>query len=38
VFTAAAPVSGEGNNAYVAALDAAFGQAVEIVDWMGKII
>lgn len=38
-FTAAAPVSGEGNDAYVSALDAAFGQAaVEIVDWTGRII
>lgn len=38
-FTAAAPVGGEGNDAYVHALDAAFGQAaVEIVDWTGKII
>ncbi|MDQ2703646.1 MAG: ABC-type transport auxiliary lipoprotein family protein [Pseudomonadota bacterium] len=39
VFTAMAPVGGEGNSAYVNALDAAFGQAaVEIVDWTGKII
>jgi cholesterol transport system auxiliary component len=39
VFTATAPVGGEGNSAYVNALDAAFGQAaVEIVDWTGKII
>ncbi|MEP9388281.1 ABC-type transport auxiliary lipoprotein family protein [Mesorhizobium sp. KR9-304] len=39
VFTATAPVTGEGNDAYVGALDAAFGQAaVEIVDWTGKII
>jgi cholesterol transport system auxiliary component len=39
VFTATAPVEGEGNDAYVGALDAAFGQAaVEIVDWTGKII
>lgn len=38
-FSATAPVAGEGNNAYVGALDAAFGQAaVEIVDWTGKII
>lgn len=38
-FTASAPVTGEGNDAYVRALDAAFGQAaVEIVDWTGKII
>jgi cholesterol transport system auxiliary component len=39
VFTASAPVSGDGNSAYVSALDAAFGQAaVEIVDWTSKII
>jgi cholesterol transport system auxiliary component len=39
VFTTTAPVTGEGNDAYVGALDAAFGQAaVEIVDWTGKII
>lgn len=39
VFTASAPVSGEGNGAYVNALDAAFGQAaVEIVDWTSKIL
>ena len=39
IFTATAPVAGEGNDAYVGALDAAFGQAaVEIVDWTGKII
>jgi len=38
-FTANAPVRGEGNSAYVDALDAAFGQAaVEIVDWTGKLI
>lgn len=38
-FTATAPVSGPGNAAYVAALDAAFGQtAVEIVNWAGKIL
>jgi cholesterol transport system auxiliary component len=38
-FTAIAPVTGEGNDAYVGALDAAFGQAaVEIVDWTGKTI
>ena len=38
-FTATAPVTGEGNDAYVGALDAAFGQAaVEIVDWTGKAI
>jgi len=39
LFTASAPVSGEGNAAYVNGLDAAFGQAVvEIVDWTGKTI
>jgi cholesterol transport system auxiliary component len=39
VFAATAPVTGEGNDAYVAALDAAFGQAaVEIVAWTGKIL
>ena len=38
-FTATAPVAGTGNNAYVAALDNAFGQAaVEIVDWAASII
>ena len=38
-FSATAPVSGSGNAAYVAALDAAFGQAaVEIVDWAGRIL
>ncbi len=38
-FSATAPVSGAGNAAYVAALDAAFGQAaVEIVDWAGRIL
>ena len=36
-FTATAPVAGEGNDAYVGALDSAFGQAaVEIVDWTGQ--
>lgn len=39
IFTASAPVAGVGNDAYVGALDDAFGQtAVEIVDWTGKII
>lgn len=39
VFTASAPVTGDGNGAYVSALDAAFGQvAVEIVDWTSKIL
>jgi len=39
LFTASAPVSGEGNAAYVNGLDAAFGQAVvEIVAWTGKTI
>lgn len=38
-FTASAPVSGTGNNAYISALDSAFGHvAVEIVDWTGGII
>ncbi len=39
VFTASAPVTGAGNAGYVAALDAAFGQAaIEIVDWTAKIL
>ncbi|PSJ54961.1 ABC-type transport auxiliary lipoprotein family protein [Kumtagia ephedrae] len=34
VFSAAAPLSGSGNDAYVRALDAAFGEAgAEIVSW-----
>lgn len=38
-FTAMAPVSGTGNDAYVAALDAAFGQlASEIVAWTDGVI
>jgi cholesterol transport system auxiliary component len=38
-FTASAPVTGVGNNAYVDALDNAFGQAaVEIVAWADKLI
>ena len=38
-FTASAPVLGTGNNAYVNALDAAFGQAaVEIVRWADSLI
>lgn len=38
-FTTTAPVTGAGNNAYVDALDNAFGQAaVEIVDWAASII
>ncbi len=38
-FTASAPVSGAGNPAYVAALDAAFGQAAqEIVRWTDSVI
>ena len=37
--TASAPVSGQGNDSYIRALDAAFGQAaVEIAGWTGKII
>ncbi len=36
-FAASAPVSGQGNDSYVRALDAAFGQAaVEIVGWTGR--
>lgn len=39
VFTTSAPVSGAGNDAYVAALDRAFGQAAsEIVKWTESII
>jgi len=39
VFTASAPVTGSGNAGYVAALDAAFGQAaIEIVDWTAKLL
>lgn len=39
VFTAGVPVSGAGNDAYVAALDAAFGQAAaEIVKWTESLI
>jgi cholesterol transport system auxiliary component len=35
VFRASAPVSGEGNDAYVRSLDAAFGAAgAEIVEWV----
>ncbi|WP_315920753.1 ABC-type transport auxiliary lipoprotein family protein [Mesorhizobium sp. SP-1A] len=38
-FTASAPVSGAGNAAYVAALDAAFGQAAkDIVRWTDSTI
>ena len=38
-FTASAPVLGAGNNAYVDALDNAFGQAaIEIVAWTDKLI
>ena len=38
-FSAAAPVSGSGNAAYVAALDAAFGQAAQdIVRWTESAI
>lgn len=38
-FRAGAPVSGAGNNAYLAALDAAFGQvAEEIVRWTDTVI
>ena len=39
IFTATAPVAGTGNNAYVGALDSAYGQAaVEIVDWAASLI
>ena len=39
VFTASAPVSGTGNDAYAAALDGAFGQvASEIVKWTETLI
>lgn len=39
VFTTSAPVSGAGNDAYVAALDRAFGQAAsEIVKWTEGLI
>ncbi|GAA4114904.1 ABC-type transport auxiliary lipoprotein family protein [Aminobacter aganoensis] len=39
VFNATAPVSGTGNDAYVAALDAAFGQAAsDIVQWTEGLI
>lgn len=38
-FTASAPVSGVGNDAFVAALDEAFGvAAVDIVAWADKLI
>lgn len=38
-FTASAPVSGTGNDAFVAALDAAFGEAAQdIVAWADRII
>ncbi|MHA6684577.1 ABC-type transport auxiliary lipoprotein family protein [Mesorhizobium sp. A556] len=38
-FTASAPVSGSGNQAYVAALDKAFGTAAqEIVRWTDSVI
>lgn len=38
-FSAAVPVTGAGNAAYINALDAAFGSAtVEIVTWTGKTI
>jgi cholesterol transport system auxiliary component len=38
-FEASAPVSGDGNDAYVAALDQAFGQAaLEIVAWTDSLI
>ncbi len=38
-FEASAPVGGSGNDAYVAALDAAFGEAAtEIVKWSAKVM
>jgi cholesterol transport system auxiliary component len=38
-FTASAPVAGAGNDAYVGALDVAFGEAaVEIVSWTDSLI
>jgi cholesterol transport system auxiliary component len=38
-FEAAAPVSGSGNDAYVRALDAAFGEAAaEIVEWSATVM
>ncbi len=38
-FTASAPVSGAGNDAYVGALDNAFGQAaIDIVSWADRMI
>ncbi|MGS1096271.1 ABC-type transport auxiliary lipoprotein family protein [Aquamicrobium terrae] len=38
-FTASAPVSGSGNQAYVSALDRAFGDAAaQIVNWTGTAI
>ena len=39
IFEASAPVAGAGNNAYVRALDKAFGQAaLEIVTWTDSLI
>ena len=39
IFEESAPVAGTGNNAYVRALDRAFGQAaLEIVDWTDSLI
>ena len=39
IFEASAPVAGAGNNAYVSALDRAFGQAaLEIVAWTDSLI
>ena len=38
-FEASAPVGGGGNDAYVAALDAAFGEAaVDIVKWSASVM
>ena len=39
LFQATAPVSGSGNDAYIRALDRAFGQvAVDILDWSAKVM
>jgi cholesterol transport system auxiliary component len=39
LFEATAPVSGSGNDAYIRALDRAFGQvAVDILDWSAKVM
>jgi cholesterol transport system auxiliary component len=39
LFSATAPVTGAGNDAYVKALDHAFGQAAnEILDWSASVM